>query len=342
MPAKSKNQQQFMGMVHGLQKGEIEPEDVSKDVRDTAKSMKKTDAKDFASTKHKGLPTRVKNEIVRRLKEYGTVDDRHHAEEPNYENFPQSWMMGRGSSANEPKIYDKDRDYDDTNFRKKHSGQEDVDESGPISPQGYIPAPKKKIDNGEDKNGFVDNATSSTAWLMGREGRKFQKATYDADGTYDGENFVAKNSGQPDLEETKKMKMIKLQNILNEDDANGGFPILSFDDSLKIANTKLKQLGLQTISTFNAGWGKSYSAKPFESDLPIPKELKPFLRRIFVSSEVSADTGYDWRYNTNPNIRIVYWVSAWRFKKDDGGNYNVSLGSGNHRYNTKTKKWTDE
>jgi hypothetical protein len=128
---------------------------------------------------------RFKTDLIKKLKEYGTVDDRHHAEEPNFENFPQSWLMGRGSSANEPKIYDKDRDYGDTNFRKKDSGQDDLDESGK-----------------EDKNGFVDNATSSTAWLMGREGRKFQKATYDKDGTYDGENFVSKNSGQPDIEES--------------------------------------------------------------------------------------------------------------------------------------------
>ena len=58
----SKNQQQFMGMVHGLQKGEIDPKDVSQDVRDAADSMKKKDAKDYASTKHKGLPTKVKKE----------------------------------------------------------------------------------------------------------------------------------------------------------------------------------------------------------------------------------------------------------------------------------------
>jgi|TARA_Y100000310_G_scaffold277729_1_gene295693 hypothetical protein len=52
--AVSKKQQRFMGMVHAFQKGDI-PAPSSK-VAKTAKSMKKKDAEDFASTKHKGLP----------------------------------------------------------------------------------------------------------------------------------------------------------------------------------------------------------------------------------------------------------------------------------------------
>ncbi len=55
MPAKSKAQQQFMGMVHACQKyGKCASSEVSK----TAKSIKADDAEDFASTKHKGLPKR--------------------------------------------------------------------------------------------------------------------------------------------------------------------------------------------------------------------------------------------------------------------------------------------
>jgi len=70
MPSQSKAQQKFMGMVHALQKGDIEPSSVSKSVRDVANNMKKSDAKDFASTKHKGLPRKVKQEILNKLKEY--------------------------------------------------------------------------------------------------------------------------------------------------------------------------------------------------------------------------------------------------------------------------------
>ena len=57
MPAKSKAQQRFMGMVHVAQKGEMKPTGA---VAKAAKSMTKKAATDFASTKHKGLPGHVK------------------------------------------------------------------------------------------------------------------------------------------------------------------------------------------------------------------------------------------------------------------------------------------
>jgi hypothetical protein len=55
--AVSKKQQRFMGMVHAAQKGE---KPASKEVAKVAKSMGKKDAKDFASTEHKGLPEKKK------------------------------------------------------------------------------------------------------------------------------------------------------------------------------------------------------------------------------------------------------------------------------------------
>ena len=51
--AVSKKQQRFMGMVRAAQKGECAS---SPEVAKVAASMKKKDVKDFASTKHKGLP----------------------------------------------------------------------------------------------------------------------------------------------------------------------------------------------------------------------------------------------------------------------------------------------
>jgi hypothetical protein len=56
MPAVSKAQQKFMGMVHATQKGDMEAP--SKEVEKAADSMSKKSAKDFASTKHKGLPNK--------------------------------------------------------------------------------------------------------------------------------------------------------------------------------------------------------------------------------------------------------------------------------------------
>lgn len=70
MPAKSKSQQRFMGMVHAHQQGELDtsnvPDDVMKEIRKAAKSMSKKDAKKYAETKHKGLPEEV-SENVRTL-----------------------------------------------------------------------------------------------------------------------------------------------------------------------------------------------------------------------------------------------------------------------------------
>ncbi len=56
--AVSKAQQKFFGMAHAMQKGE-KIKGASKDLKDVAKSMTKGDVKDFAKTKHKGLPQHV-------------------------------------------------------------------------------------------------------------------------------------------------------------------------------------------------------------------------------------------------------------------------------------------
>ena len=57
MPAVSKAQQRFMGMVYAVKKGEMSAP--SSEVAKAAASMSKKDAKDFASTKHKKLPEKV-------------------------------------------------------------------------------------------------------------------------------------------------------------------------------------------------------------------------------------------------------------------------------------------
>ena len=70
MPALSKKQQRFMGMVYATKKGEMD--DPSPEVQKAADSMKKSDAKDFASTKHKGLPEKkvAKEGIMDTVKRY--------------------------------------------------------------------------------------------------------------------------------------------------------------------------------------------------------------------------------------------------------------------------------
>ena len=59
MPASSKAQQRFFGVVKSMQKGDKPKEGEAGKV---AKSMKKKDVDKYAKTKHKGLPNKVKRE----------------------------------------------------------------------------------------------------------------------------------------------------------------------------------------------------------------------------------------------------------------------------------------
>jgi len=67
MPAVSKVQQRFMGMVHAVQKGDMNAP--SKEVAKVADGMTAKDSKEFASTKHAGLPDK-KEDYAIRLKEH--------------------------------------------------------------------------------------------------------------------------------------------------------------------------------------------------------------------------------------------------------------------------------
>ena len=66
MPAVSKKQQKFFGIVRAIQKGEIAP--TTPETAKAAADMKKGDVKKFASTKHKGLPEKKKIEEDRQIK----------------------------------------------------------------------------------------------------------------------------------------------------------------------------------------------------------------------------------------------------------------------------------
>ena len=68
MPAKSKAQQRFMGLVRAVQKGEVPKSKVSKAIKKVAKSMKDKEVKKYASTKHKGLPKKVQSENIIEMK----------------------------------------------------------------------------------------------------------------------------------------------------------------------------------------------------------------------------------------------------------------------------------
>ena len=64
--AKSQQQQKFFGMAHALQKGE-KIKGASPELKKVASTMGKQDVKDFAATKHKGLPKKVSEGRIKEL-----------------------------------------------------------------------------------------------------------------------------------------------------------------------------------------------------------------------------------------------------------------------------------
>ena len=69
MPAVSKKQQRFFGMVRAAQKGEMK--NPSSEVSDVASEISMKDAKKFAKTKHKGLPEKKEVKEAIKRDEYG-------------------------------------------------------------------------------------------------------------------------------------------------------------------------------------------------------------------------------------------------------------------------------
>jgi hypothetical protein len=142
MPSSSKQQQKFMGLVHAIQKGDISASDASPEAQKVAQDMKPSDVKDFASTKHKGLPKRVKQEILKKLKEYAMTLPGHHAKsaapmEPlrsddemdlQEDRIPQSFNYGTTRDYHTKLATTPRKKYDKTNFNPAHSGQEDLQE----------------------------------------------------------------------------------------------------------------------------------------------------------------------------------------------------------------------
>ena len=82
--AESKSQQRFMGMVYHCQKtGDC----ASERIRKAAASMKQSDAEDFASTKHSGLPEKVEENPIDSVvgDDYQSFIDQELSEETNVE-----------------------------------------------------------------------------------------------------------------------------------------------------------------------------------------------------------------------------------------------------------------
>jgi rubrerythrin len=137
MPAVSKAQQRFMGMVHAVQKGDMDAP--SKEVEKAADSMSDKDAKDFASTKHKGLPNKKENmntTITRnRLKE---IVKEVLTEESEYQAFFQKALEKAGKSIPSMNDSEKKAFFDKIDAAWNGKGEKKVDEmTGTAAVAGY-------------------------------------------------------------------------------------------------------------------------------------------------------------------------------------------------------------
>ncbi len=102
MPAVSKAQQRFMGMVHAAQKGDME--NPSPEVEKAADSMSDKDAKDFASTSHKGLPDKVKEAIIKELSSVRAIQTDYAKVIDSMEKHLDAYKKSKGTPAEKQHI----------------------------------------------------------------------------------------------------------------------------------------------------------------------------------------------------------------------------------------------
>ena len=149
MPAVSKAQQKFFGIVRAIQKGEMAP--TTPETAKAAASMKKKDVKDFASTKHKNLPDKkVEKEEVN----YSQRDKIMKKAKPLHKHLFKNFNKGdRKGDVNESR-YDR---YDD---EKKEFEKSD-----------------SRMKHGKNWKQYVKDAQSAKNKLRPGEVRKFNKET---------------------------------------------------------------------------------------------------------------------------------------------------------------------
>ena len=264
MPSKSKAQQKFMGAVYALKKGDIKSSDVTPAVRKVAKDMKKSDAKDFASTKHKGLPKKIKQEIAKRLRDEGKLAG------------PMA-----GSYAI-PSQHKKRKHSDKNNLGKRHkdgnSGQPDLDE-GMFSTLDQIRQDSKNVRDFV-KNVFADRDFKKMK--NDKEFIKYLKSIYEgvSEGSFqrgtrtvppkrdgglnhhilnkskvrkhdDDANFKKKYSGQDDIDEMK-LDEIGLFPITNY--MNGIIPSNFVDTTTRQKKERLRSTLKDLKNTLNYFW----------------------------------------------------------------------------------------
>ena len=270
MPASSKAQQKFMGLVYALQKGDVKPSDVSQDVRDAAKSMSKKDAKDFASTKHKGLPKKVKQEILNKLKEYANKMGTDHLGGDDYTKSKKGGL--RDFDGYDNVDYNKDMPMDEgmmsaiDQIRKNSKSVRD-----------FIKKVLSDNDFKDMKNdkefikylGSIYEGQLPNNWMSGRvsdyhTSLRGKKKDYSG-----GTNFKKDDSGQPDLEEATKIDF----NSKGYKEADKLVSKLRSSVFRKLNDDELEQFRAKIAREFDLKESvKEYASKQTLSYLPLDDE----------------------------------------------------------------------
>ena len=174
MPAVSKKQQKFFGIVRAIQKGEMAP--TTPETAKAAEDMKKGDVKKFASTKHKGLPEKKKIEEDRQIKKI-------------IKQLRKS-------------VKSHDKQADTLEKKTKKMNEENIEEGNPLQKawNWFVPHPSKSanpnVRSGKLKPGKLEagllkkmNKTAETVNKPIKVGAKITKAG----------KFIAKNPGKTAL-----------------------------------------------------------------------------------------------------------------------------------------------
>ena len=149
MPAVSKAQQKFFGIVRAIQKGEMAP--TTPETAKAAASMKKKDVKDFASTKHKNLPDKkVEKEEVNYSQKDKIMKKAKLLHKHLFKSFSKGNREGDVNESRYDRYDDEKREFEKSDSRMKY---------------------------GKNWNQYVKDAQSAKNKLRPGEVKKFNKET---------------------------------------------------------------------------------------------------------------------------------------------------------------------
>ena len=171
MPSVSKTQQRLMGQALAYKRGEIKAKDLNPDYADEikklAKSMTEKQLKDFASTKHKNLPEKVKESNVM---SFDSFNEAH--KQINHKDQNLSKDMKKQGHVSSKKPSNKKISSEDHLAEKPKKGQYREPSSKKLSSEEFL-AKDQKLTHVKEFNSFNENQS-----LISPDG-KFENAEFE-------------------------------------------------------------------------------------------------------------------------------------------------------------------